>query len=287
MGFPNVSTFASAADAGQEWMSFFHKNGSPILPAGGWCSDLSMAAGTPKYNAYVGAQGEGTPFVGGGNFGIYVPGIPADKTLHISEINIGTPGGTLAPATFYLCDYLYVYALTDMDDTSAQVMDNGIAPVPRYADGLGVQAMVVTTTPQTAVAQCSISYTNSAGVSGRTSSIYTAISNTGNIQGAQQAAGGAGSMSPFIPLASGDLGIRTIDSVTMLASGGGFTAVVLVRPIAEIKLREQNTVAEINYLVSKRQLPKVLAGAYLNWVYSSGVAAASSVIRGYIKFNWN
>ena len=287
MGFPNVSTFANASESGQEWMSFFHKNGSPVFPAAGWFSDLSMAAGTPKYNAYVGTQGEGTPFVGDGNFGIYVPRVGTGQTLHVSELNIGTPGGTLAPATFYLCDYLYVYALTDMDDTSVQVMDNSVAPVPRYANGEGVRVMVVTTTPQSGVAQSLVTYTNSKGVTGRTASFYNSVSNTGNIQGAGDPAAGAGSQSPFVQLASGDTGVQVIESVQMLASAGGFTAVVLVKPLAEIKVREQNTVAEINYLISKRTLPRVLPGAYLNWVYQSGVTAASSVIRGYVKYNWN
>lgn len=283
MSFQNVSTFTSAAENGAEWFSYFHKTGSPALPAAGWCADLSMAAGTPKYNAYVGTQGEGTPMFGSGNFGLYLPPLPTGQTRHISEINIGTVSATFAPATFWLCDYLYSYPLTDMDSTDPQVMDNSVAPVPRYADGRGVQAMVITTTPQSAVAQCNINYTNHAGVSNRLSTVYTAISNTGNIQGAQQSAAGPGSMSPFIPLDSGDAGIRTIDTVTMLASGGGFTALVLVRPLAEIKIREQNTVAEINYLITKRQLPRVLDGACLNFVFQSGAAAISSVIRGYVK----
>lgn len=246
-----------------------------------------MAAGIPKYNAYVGTQGEGTPMYGVGNFGLYLPDMPSGKTRHISEVNIGTASATFTPATFYLCDYLYCYPLTDMDSTDPQVMDNSVAPVPRYADGLGVKAMVVTTTPQTAVARCNISYTNQSGVSSRNSTIYTGASNTGNIQSAQQSAAGAGSMSPFIPLDSGDTGIRAIDVVTNLTSGGGFAAVVMVRPLVEVKLREQNTVAEINYLVNKKSLPKVLNGACLNWIYSSGVTAISSVIRGYVKTQWN
>ena len=285
MGFPNVSTFAQ--ENGQEWFSFFHKTGSPALPAAGWSADLSMAAGTPKYNAYVGTQGEGTPMFGSGNFGLFLPDIPAGKTRHIAEVNIGTPSATLAPATFYLCDYLYCYPLTDMDSTDPQVMDNSVAPVPRYADGLGVQAMVVTTTPQTAIAQCNIGYTNSNGVAGSVSTIYTAVSNTGNILGAKGASGANTTMSPFIPLAAGDAGIRQIDTVTMLASGGGFTAVVLVRPLVEVKIREQNTVAEINFLVNKKSLPRVRNGACLNWVFTSGVTAISSVVRGYVKTQWN
>ena len=94
-------------------------------------------------------------------------------------------------------------------------------------------------------------------------------------------------MSPFVPLVAGDKGIRLIDSVTNLSSGGGFSAIVLVRPLAEIKLREQNTAAEINYLINKRQMPRVLNGACLNFVFTGGQPTNSSVIRGYVKTVWN
>lgn len=289
MGFPRVIDLANDYEGnGEYWTSFFHKTGSPILTGAGVWADLSMAAGTPKYNAYVGTQNEGTPMLGVGNNGIYAgPGISASMTKHISSVNIQSASATLAPAHFVLCDYLYSYPLTDMDMTDIQVMDNSVATVPRYADGLGVRAMLVTTTPQTGVAQCVVTYTNSNGVTGRTSSIYTAISNTGLIQGAQAASGAANAQSPFIPLASGDKGIRVIESVQMLSSAGGFCAVVLVKPLLNIQLYERNTVSEIDYLMQRPSLPRVLDGAYLNFVFTSGVTAVSSVIRGSVDFDWN
>lgn len=293
MGFTSNRDFAERQySTGAEWTSYFHKTGSPILPAAGMCGDLSMAAGTPKYNAYVGTQGEGTPLVGSGNFGLFAPLVSGTSTLHVTDIDIGTPSATFAPATFYLCDYLYFYPLIDFDSTDLQTMDNGVlldeqGPLPRYADGEGVRAMIVTTTPQTAVAQVNIVYTNSAGVSGRTTTVWTTISNVGNIQSANASSGAATSQSLFIPLAAGDTGIRYIESVTLLSSAGGFAAVVLVKPLAEIKLREQNTVAEVSYLINKRTLPRVLSGAYLNFVFQSGAAAVTSVIRGFVRFAWS
>lgn len=289
MGFPRVIDLANDYEGnGEYWTSFFHKTGSPILTGAGVWADLSMAAGTPKYNAYVGTQNEGTPMLGVGNNGIYAgPGISASMTKHISSVNIQSASATLAPAHFVLCDYLYSYPLTDMDMTDIQVMDNSVATVPRYADGLGVRAMLVTTTPQTGVAQCVVTYTNSDGVTGRATSVYTAISNTGLIQGAQAASGAANAQSPFIPLASGDKGIRVIESVQMLSSAGGFCAVVLVKPLLNIQLYEKNTVSEIDYLMQRPSLPRVLDGAYLNFVFTSGVTAVSSVIRGSVDFDWN
>ena len=289
MGFSRVIDLANDYEGnGEYWTSFFHKTGSPILTAAGMWGDLSMAAGTPKYNAYVGSQNEGTPMFGVGNAGLYAgPGIPASMTKHISQVDIQSGSATFSPATFVLCDYLYSYPLTDMDSTDTQVMDNGVAPVPRYADGAGVQAIIVTTTPQTGVARCNISYTNSDGVSGRSSSIWTTASNTGMLQGGQASSGAANTQAPFIPLQGGDKGIRSIDSVTMLASAGGFCAVVLVKPLLQISLREQNTVSEIDYFMQRPSLPRVLDGAYLNFIFTSGAAAISSVIRGSVNFDWN
>lgn len=289
MGFPRVVDLANDYEGnGEYWTQFFHKTGSPILPAAGWWADLSMAAGTPKYNAYVGVQNEGTPFIGTGNNGIFLGPTPASGlTKHISRVDIQSASATLAPAWFMLCDYLYSYPLTDMDNTDVVAMDNTVAPVPRYADGLGVYAMLVTTTPQTAVAPCTITYTNSDGVTGKTSTIYTAISNTGCIQGSQAASGATRAMSPWIPLASGDKGIRVIESVQMGSPAGGFCAVVLVKPLANIQLREQNTVAEIDYFTQRPSLPRVYDGAYLNFVFTSGATAVSSVIRGSVDFDWN
>ena len=289
MGFPRVIDLANDFEGnGEYWTSFFHKTGSPILTAAGMWADLSVAAGTPKYNAYVGTQNEGTPMVGAGNAGIYAgPGIAASMTKHVSRVDIQSPSATFFPAHFVLCDYLYCYPLTDMDSTDAQVMDNGVAPMPRYTDGAGVRAIVVTTTPQTGVARCNISYTNSDGVAGRTSTIYTAVSNTGMLQGGQAASGAANTQAPFIPMLGGDKGIRSIDSVTMLSSAGGFCAVVLVKPLLNIQQYEQNTASEIDYFMQRPSLPRVFDGAYLNFIFTSGATAISSVIRGSADFDWN
>lgn len=288
MGFRTSREWAEESElAGKEWFSYIHKSGSIILPSAGMAGDLSMAAGIPKYNAYVGTQNEATPMYGSGNFGIYTGPDPAvGETKHIADIALNTTSATLAPASFYLCDYLMHYPLTDMDNTDEQFMDN-TATLPRYVSGNGVRLMIVTTTPQTAVAQVNIKYTNSQNVPNRIATIWTTPHNTGGIQAGNASSGAANTQAVFVPLQDNDTGIRSIQSVTCLASAGGFCALVLVRPIADIKIREQNTVAEINYLTHKLSLPKVEQGACLNFAYTSGVAAISSLIRGYIKFTWS
>lgn len=286
MGFPSVRSYAeSFSKDGRFWQSFMHKTGSPILPAAGWWGDLSMAAGTPKYNAYVGTQGQGTPLVGTGNFGIYAGENQAPATKHLNRIAIKTNSATFAPAKMVLCDYVYFIPLVDMDSTDLQEFDNVTLPMPRFEHGKDLNAMLVTTTPQTANATATITYTNQDGVSGRTSTFNVlGPSNVGNINCTLSFA--AGGMNPFIPLAQGDYGIQSIDSLQMSASAGGFCAIVLVRPLASVLIREKDTVTEHFFLKHKPSLPVIDDGAYLNFIFSSGVAAVSSLIRGEVEIYW-
>lgn len=289
MGFRNISTFGNAGEVyGREHYSFFHKTGSPVLLSAGNWADLSMAPGTPKYNAYVGSQYEGTPLVGAGNFGVYTGPTPADgMTKHLAEWSVQTPGVTFAPATFWLCDFLYFYPLLDMDSTDVQELDNTVTQVPRYADGAGVRAILVSSVAQTAVASCVMSYQNQDGVDGRISTVYVSSANAGMLQCSVAPSGAVSGCTPFLPLAVGDTGIRKVNTVTVGTSAGGFCHLVLVRPLACIQLREQNTTAEISYLVHRHTLPKILDGACLNFLFGSAAVATSSIIRGHLKFIWS
>lgn len=285
MGFSSFRDYAEdASDRGQYWMSFMYKTGTPVLPAAGRWGDVSMSAGTPKYNAYVGSQGEATPLYGSGNNGIYAGESVAPLTKHLSRILLQTNGATFAPAKFVLCDYLMFYPLTDMDSTDLQEFVQA-ATLPRYANGKGVQVMLVSTVPQTANATCTISYTNQDGTPGRTST-FTILgpSNVGNLLTSGSTA--AGGSNPFIPLQSGDYGVRSVESIQLAASAGGFCSIVLVQTISSFLIRETNTATEHFYLKHKPSLPQVQDGAHLNFIFSSGVAAASSILRGELEFYW-
>lgn len=285
MGFSSVKDYAESFTNGRYWQSFINKTGSPILPAAGWWGDLSMAAGTPKYNAYVGTQGQGTPLIGSGNFGIYAGENVAPMTKHLNRILLSTNGATFAPAKMVLCDYVYFYPMIDMDSTDVQELDSTTNPMPRFNAGKDLNAMLVTTTPQTSSASCTITYTNQSGVPGRVSTFNVlGPSNVGNCNSSLSAA--AGGQNPFIPLAQGDYGIQSIDTIQMGASAGGFCAIVICRPLASVLIREQNTATEHFFLRHKPSLPQFEDGAYLSFVFSSGVAAASSQIRGEIELYW-
>lgn len=287
MGFANIARAAAAeATEGRFCDADFHKTSTPVLPSAGAWADMSMGAGKPKFNAYVGDQLTLTPFVGQGNNGLVLPNIASPQTLHLQDLQLISTTATFMPATFVLADYLACVPLIDFDSTDLQLIDNP-SPLPRYPSGQGVRMALVTTTPQTSVAAATVTYTNTQGVPGRVSTIYTAATNTGNLQAAQAVTGAATSQSPALPLMQQDNGISQVNSIQLNASAGGFCALLLYRPIAQARLREAGTPSELSFLQHRRSLPRVEQGAMLNFLYTSGQAAPSTVVRGSARFIWS
>ena len=113
--------------------------------------------------------------------------------------------------------------------TTAQTTNLPTAALTRYTSGEGVMAgIVIYTLVGTTVTTVSISYTNSAGTSGRTSTATTF--------------GGSGFREAHIlipiPLAAGDTGVRSIESVTVTATTGtaGNFGVCMFKPLAMVSL---------------------------------------------------
>lgn len=286
MSFRRVIEYATAAsDGGKSWTSFMHKSSSPVLGAAGNWADGSVGAGIPRYNAYVGTQGEFTVLEGSGNFGLYTgPAESAGEIKTVSEIALQCSTATMAPSLYMLCDYLGHYALVDCDSTDTQTFTT--SGLTRYTDGHGVRIMPVCTVPQTATATCTLSYTNAEGVSGRTASFFLNAANIGTINCAAAAAAGAGQRTPFVPLAGGDTGVVSIEEATFSASAGGFVSLVLVKPICQAVMRQSPVLAEKATYRQDGRLPVILPGACLNFIFTSGQSAVSSVVRGYATFVW-
>ena len=272
---------------GSFWYSYFHKTGGPALIGAGRWGDMSMGAGTPKYNAYVGGQTTATPLSGSGNDGIFLgPTPPAGQTKHIHSLALQSSSTVLAPSRFILCDYLLHYPLVDGDSTDQQDMDNTLS-IPRYADGAGVQCMVVCTTPMSANAVATVSYVNQAGDT-KTSTFSLLFSTAvGAIISSSDTSNSANSGAPFIPLAGGDTGIRSINSITLSSGAGGFFALVLVKPLFGINLTEANTATESFLLMNNgASMPKVENGAYLNFIYITGGTGSAVTLRGELVTVW-
>jgi hypothetical protein len=154
--------------------------------------------------------------------------IPAVSTGKLTMLGARISTTNYGAASMMVVDLLNVSGGLNGTLTTPQTTNLPTAALTRYTSGEGVMAGIVVYTIGTTQTTVTISYTNSAGVSGRTS--------TATIIG-----GGfyreVGILIP-IPLQGADKGFRSIESVTLAGTTGsaGNFGVCMFKPLAMISL---------------------------------------------------
>lgn len=254
--------------------------------------DLSMSPGMPLPQYYAAA-----PLVaqrlkkstdGGLNHGPLVE--PEGYQKYLKRLLIMSNSQTGLPMPYTLCDYLLYYPFIDMGTNDEQLMDNTLT-LPRYTDGAGVQIMCVSVASGTALApKFTVNYTNSDGVSGRTSKLVTCSLATanGSLLSNHHGLSSVIGNSPFIGLADGDKGVRSVESVTFPSTlDVGLFTIALVKPIITGTLSEPNAPSEIECLPHKSELPRIYDDAYLNLIILPNAAINGLNYNGEIETIWN
>lgn len=281
-GFLSVGAAADAYDAGRTHFCSLRKVPSQATVAG-WWADLSMAAGNPPPNYYAAA-----PLIAkrlDPYDGIFHGADPSPATKHLHRLGLMTPTAAMV-GQYRLLDYLLYYPFVDADSTDAQALDNTTA-LARYTDGAGVQVMAVAVTPSTGSGTFTFDYVNQDGnaATSPVQSCSTTAANIASIVTSQQAVAGMPG-GPFLKLASGDTGVRSITSVTFVVPNGGLISLVLVRPIVDIAIREINTMAEL-LTIQHRPMPTVAGDAYLGLIANVAGSIAAGTLTGYAQFIWS
>lgn len=244
--------------------------------------DLSMSSGMPVPQYYAATPLTATPMSYSSDKGIF-HGYSTQKYLRQTAC---ISANAFMPLPMILLDYLMYYPFIDEGTTDEQLMDN-TQTLPRYTTGEGVQIMAVSQGARTGGQSFYVTYTNSEGVSGRTSA--TVIENTAAANGhiVTSSTATSGASGAFIPLQQGDKGVRSIESVTMLGTDVGLFALVLVKPLASTTIRENTAVVEKDYFMEAGVIPEIKQNAYLNWICLpiSG-SLSGAVIFGDLKTVW-
>lgn len=284
MGFRNIKAYVDAYDEGKVRLSTWRKSPSQASATGSWF-DFSMSPGNPIPNYYA-----SSPYVSAvlnGGEGIFHGGNVAPATKHLKELMMLATVVTALPMPMILCDYLLYYPFLDMGTNDDQPMTNSLT-LPRYTDGEGVQVMAVMTNPQVSGgAEFNFDYTNQDGAA-KTSGIVrcAGITAIGSLINTTRAS--AGSSSPFIPLADGDTGVRSIETFRMTSgSDVGLICLVLVKPIARSIIRGIDAPNEVDYLKDYPSLPVIKDGAYLNFIGNAQGSLSATAIHGTAEFIWS
>lgn len=282
-GFKNHRALVTADANGQLTQFSYRKTPAVATTAGIWY-DTSMSPGNPIPNYYANAPLKAA--VLNGTEGIFHGAGCAPAAKFVRDINILSSSATGLPVRCVLMDYLLYYPFVDQGSTDPQVMDNTVT-LPRYTDGAGLQMMAVLVGAQTGGQQFTVTYTNSAGVTGRVTPVVTCNTQTytGSIVTTDIATNG--SAGPFIPLQSGDTGVRAIESVTMLGSDVGLMTFVIVKTLQCFMLNEQTAPVEVSFVKDRPGMPRVYDGAYLGLLVLPSGSLSGVSLHGILTTTWN
>ena len=286
-GFSRVKTMIDTqVDTGANRYFTWRKIPSVTTPQGIWF-DLSMSPGNPipKYwfDATPLTARQISQSVDGGIWhGASVS--PMYKYLRTTSLQCATATGL--PTPMVLCDYLLYYPTIDEGTTDPQVMIQSQS-LSRYTDGNGVQMIAVSVAARTGGKTFTVSYTNSDGVSGRTSQVV--IQNTVSVNGNIVTSGRAVSQaaSPFIPLQAGDSGVRSVESVTMNDIDTGLFTIILVKPLAATQIVGVDAPVEVDWFKDKKVMPRIYDDAFLNYLCCPNGSLSGSVIIGDMEYTFN
>lgn len=269
------STFATTAHTAGLWYSLFRGGGNPA-------ADTILGTGTNlAFQALTDTTANATGIPHGGNVGGF---------KHLLNAAAQTAAATTAPAVLMLVDLLGFYPITTVTTTGNQTLNNTVT-LPRYTDGAGVQAFLTPSTVMgAATPNLSIGYTNSAGTAGRATPATLPIGNTAAaVTSIVYSGTGAGKFGPFMPLAAGDAGVRSVQTVNLSASYvSGVLNLVLAKPLMTLPITTLGVTAERDLVNQFMSMPKIYDGACLAWVMLAGAATpVASPLSGHLEFAWS
>jgi hypothetical protein len=129
-----------------------------------------------------------------------------------------------------------------------------------------------------------MSYTNQAATAGRTLPVTVSCTASAIVPHITHSGTAANNYGPFLPLASGDTGIRSVQSVQLSAASlAGTAALALYKPLATLPITTLGVAAERDLMNQLPSMPQVQDGACLVWLLFTGAAVgASTNFYGYV-----
>ncbi len=251
--------------------SMWRKTTSQTSAVQQWYDD-SMLAGVPPANFYATSPLEAATLDPNRGIRHWVPGSFSEHLLEI--LTFGNAGTLEAPSSFLLCDYLLYYPFIDGDSPDQQDFVNTVT-LPRYTDGKGLRMMLVSQGPGATTGAYSVNYIGQDDAPGNSVGTTTTPTTSGHVI---TGIGATNRMSPFLPLATGHHGIKSVTDITWTTPPGGIAALVIVKPIAPFVYAEIGTAAET---VFHPRMPEVNGNAYLGLLRNpNGATPAARVLSG-------
>jgi hypothetical protein len=195
----------------------------------------------------------------------YANQLTATKHLLTAAVT-GTQDGV-----FVIYDRLYGCQFSLAAAGAQNINPTATVALPRYTDGRGVEAWVEIVTTTASPTITATSYTNELGTNGRAGTVSLAATPV------------IGSMYQM-RLAAGDLGVRSVQTVTVGTNTATTANLLLLRPLAYIPTPANNLV-EVDFINRLHALDRVYDGATIAFMYLASVTTAAT-FHGHIRLGW-
>jgi hypothetical protein len=223
--------------------------------------------------------------------GLYTGGSVSPSVKNILNISAYSAAATSAPAVLMLIDQVAMFTVSSVTTTGAQAF-TGTQTLPRYATGAGLQAYIVPSVVMGAgTPTIQLSYTNVGSTSGRltpASPVLPTATTTSPVGSIIYSGTGAGKYGPFLPLAAGDTGILSVQSINLSATmTSGSLVLVLCKPLLTIPLTTVGVASERDLVNQLPSMPRIFDGANLQWLMYAGAATpVNTAYYGSVDAAW-
>jgi len=286
MGFSSIDDLVNEITTNGKFLKAPYQkvsNNAINSAAGRWHETLQWN-GNPAAVTLTGTAGTAVALNDATSGAWYHGGNVAADTKHILSALAMSPSAGIVPATAILCDFLVNYPSLVVTGTPSTLTPTALT---RYTSGEGVQAIVsVVGALGASQPALTFTYTDQGGVAGNVAGACAPpVASAPASTLFQDLATGAGG--PFVRLAAGDRGIRSVQSYALATGTTGTASLMLVRPLATIPLLAINTASERDYLYQLPSLPQVVDGACLGWIIQVGsTMGPSSVFLSTLDLGW-
>lgn len=297
MAYTSLDDMTAELALGKAWRADWNKiTGTVAYTAGNWY-DMSLPAGNPVANTYPGTALTGAVPTEATGWGIYHGGNVSTDTKQVLNASAFSAVATAVPGVLMLVDIAKYWPGCNMLINTAQTLIAGTA-LSRYTSGAGLRAFVVSTaltgTPA-GTPVMTMAYTNTADAAkslGATVSFTAGAANVPTPGKICHSGVAANNHAPFLPLASGDTGIKSITEFRCTTAYTGASVatacVVLCKPLLSIPIVTLGVAGERNTIFQIPSSVVIPDGAALMWLYFAGAnTAASTSIMGHIDFGWS
>jgi hypothetical protein len=265
-----------------------------VAPVAGVWYDLWPLGGTPGSGVYTGTNYTFTRTTETTAGALYHGGAKSPDTKHLIRFLASQSAAALD--RLMVIDRVGYYPIPNPHPTVAQALTNTSGP-DRYvsAGEPGLRAFIVNAGAGGATVGnlSALSYTDQDGNAGAAmpttptvgpNPASSAAPSTTTAARFQFAVGGLG---PFLPLAAGDVGMRSVQSITFSAAINQLAALVLCRPLISIPLSGANAPTERELVMMLAGLQRVYDSACLSLLaYAHTATAMTQGISGELDVAW-